>query len=157
MITLKPELQKPIQLEMKTSSPKHITNAGKVGFAGSAARGGIVTDFAELLRKQMAGGQGQQIAELSQKTGAGPGVLRDTAGGFANGVSFSGEMLKAIDKVSGLENRASSLVQQAITDPGSVDAHDITIAEAEAAMALNIARTVLNRITQAWRDIINTR
>ncbi|MDR3337515.1 MAG: flagellar hook-basal body complex protein FliE [Treponema sp.] len=38
-----------------------------------------------------------------------------------------------------------------------MDIHDVTIAQAEAAMSLNISRTILNRIVQGWRDLINTR
>jgi flagellar hook-basal body complex protein FliE len=66
-------------------------------------------------------------------------------------------MLKALDKVSGYQQIAGNLAQKAVTDPGSVDIHDITIAQAEAAMSLNITRNMLNRIVQGWRDIINTR
>jgi flagellar hook-basal body complex protein FliE len=38
-----------------------------------------------------------------------------------------------------------------------VDVHDITTAQAKAALSLNIARNVLNRVVQGWRDLINTR
>jgi flagellar hook-basal body complex protein FliE len=66
-------------------------------------------------------------------------------------------MLQAMDKVSGDQQFASQLVQQSITDPDSVDTHDITIAQAKASMSLNIARNVLSRLVQDWRDLINTR
>jgi flagellar hook-basal body complex protein FliE len=46
---------------------------------------------------------------------------------------------------------------QAIINPGSVDIHDITIAQAEASMALGITRNILSRLVQSWRDLINTR
>ena len=35
--------------------------------------------------------------------------------------------------------------------------HCATIAQAKAGMSLNIARTVLSRVVQGWKDIINTR
>jgi flagellar hook-basal body complex protein FliE len=66
-------------------------------------------------------------------------------------------MLRAIDKVSASENFAATLAQAAITDPASIDPHDLTIAQAEAQMSLSITRTILNRIVQGWRDLINTR
>lgn len=91
---------------------------------------------------------GAAIMELEKKTGA-DAVLR--AGGFEDA------MLRALDKVSGTQQSAAQMVQAAITDPGSVDAHDITIAQAKASMSLNITRTVLNRIVQGWRDLINLR
>jgi flagellar hook-basal body complex protein FliE len=91
---------------------------------------------------------GQAITELEEKIGA-DAVIRSG--------TFESTMLRALDKVSGEQQFASNLAQAAITDPESVDPHDLTIAQAKAAMSLNIARTVLNRVVQGWKDIINTR
>jgi flagellar hook-basal body complex protein FliE len=91
---------------------------------------------------------GKNIIELEKKTGA-SAVIRSGL--------FEQTMLEALDKVSGDQKLASSLAQQAVTDPGSVDVQDITIAQAKANMSLNITRNVLNRIVQGWRDIINAR
>jgi flagellar hook-basal body complex protein FliE len=71
--------------------------------------------------------------------------------------SFEDEMLKAMDAVNADQQTSSALSQQMITDPDSVDAHDVTIAMAKANLSLNIAKTVLNRIVTAWKDVINTR
>ena len=71
--------------------------------------------------------------------------------------TFGETMLSALDRVSAYQQFASSLNQAAILDPDSVNVHDITIAQAQANMALNITRNVLNRLVQGWRDIINTR
>ncbi|MDR1031155.1 MAG: flagellar hook-basal body complex protein FliE [Treponema sp.] len=71
--------------------------------------------------------------------------------------NFEDAMLRALDRVSGDQQQASDLIQRAITEPGSVDVHDITIAQAKASMSLNISRTVLNRLVQGWKDLINTR
>ncbi|MDR0624041.1 MAG: flagellar hook-basal body complex protein FliE [Treponema sp.] len=94
------------------------------------------------------GSIGKNIINLEEKTGAGA-VIR-------SGV-FEQSMLQALDKVSGDQQLASSLAQQAVTDPDSVDIHDITIAQAKADMSLNITRNVLSRLVQGWRDLINTR
>jgi flagellar hook-basal body complex protein FliE len=91
---------------------------------------------------------GADIADLSQQIGA-ESVLQSD--------NFADTMLRALDKVSGDQQTASSLIQTAIINPDAVDIHDITIAQAEASMSLNIARTVLNRLVQDWKDIINTR
>jgi flagellar hook-basal body complex protein FliE len=91
---------------------------------------------------------GGNISSLGEKIGA-EGAVRSG--------SFEDTMLKALDKVSAYQQISSNLAQKAITDPGSVDIQDITIAQAEASMSLNITRNVLNRIVQGWRDIINTR
>jgi flagellar hook-basal body complex protein FliE len=137
---------------MKTSNPKHINNAGVVGFGGARDHGGIVKDFT---------GQGAAIADMGVKIGADAvtraGSLGVSGLNRADGANFADVMLRAIDKVSGDQNKVSALTEAAITEPGSVDIHDLTIAEAEATMSLNIARTLLSRLTQAWRDIINTR
>jgi flagellar hook-basal body complex protein FliE len=71
--------------------------------------------------------------------------------------SFENAMLQALDKVSGDQQFVADIEQQAVIDPDSVDTHDITIAQAKAAMSLNITRTILNRVVQGWKDIINTR
>lgn len=91
---------------------------------------------------------GRQITELGDKIGAEAAVRAGT---------FDDMMLKALDKVSGEERYANDLIQKAILEPDSVDAHDITIAQAKATMSLNITRTVLSRLIQGWRDLINTR
>ena len=92
--------------------------------------------------------EGNKITETGKKIGA-DSVIRSG--------TFMESMLGALDKVSAYQQFASNLHQAAIEDPDSVDVHDITIAQAEANMALNITRNVLNRIVQGWRDLINTR
>ena len=93
-------------------------------------------------------GSGKNIITLEKKIGA-EGITRaDT---------FEHTMLQALDKVSGLHQYASVLQQESIINPDAVDVHDVTIAQAEANMALGIARNVLSRLVQGWRDIINTR
>jgi len=91
---------------------------------------------------------GKNISATGNKIGA-EAVIRSG--------TFQDAMLGALDKVSAYQQFADNLQQAAITDPDSVDAHDITIAQAEASMSLNITRNVLNRIVQGWRDLINTR
>ena len=91
---------------------------------------------------------GSKINETGKKIGADMVIRSGT---------FEQAMLGALDKVSAYQAFASDLHQAAITDPDSVDVHDITIAQAQASMALNITRNVLNRLVQSWRDVINTR
>lgn len=91
---------------------------------------------------------GQSIIELGSKIGA---------AGVSRSGSFQDAMLKAVDAVSADQHKASNIIQAAITDPDSVDIHDVTIAQAKATMSLNITRTVLSRLVQGWKDLINTR
>ena len=94
-------------------------------------------------------GSGAGIVDLGRNIGA-RGVMKD--GGL-----FGETMLKALDRVSDMQKHPQNLVQQAIVDPDSVNVEDIAIAQAEANMSLNITRTILNRVVQAWKDIINAR
>jgi flagellar hook-basal body complex protein FliE len=93
-------------------------------------------------------GIGKNIMELETITGA-DSVIR--AG------TFEDAMLQALDGVSGDQQFASNLAEMAITDPGSVDVHDLTIAQAKATMSLGITRNILSRLVQGWKDIINAR
>jgi flagellar hook-basal body complex protein FliE len=93
-------------------------------------------------------GSGNKAIALGKEIGA-EGITR--AG------TFEHAMLQALDRVSGAQNFASELQVQAIIDPDSVDIHDVTMAQAQASLALSITRNVLNRLTQGWRDLINTR
>ena len=98
--------------------------------------------------------------EFYDGTGAGIAALGDTIGARGltkdNGL-FTETMLKALDKVSGYQKQHQDLVQQAMIDPESVNIEDITKAQADANMSLNMTRMILNRVVQAWKDIINTR
>ncbi|MDR0290211.1 MAG: flagellar hook-basal body complex protein FliE [Treponema sp.] len=97
----------------------------------------------------------------SPYAGSGANILklRDAAGaeGITRAGTFEDAMLQALDKVSGRQQYASSLQQEAIVNPGAVDVHDVTIAQAEASMSLGITRNVLSRLVQGWRDLINMR
>ncbi|MCL2137900.1 MAG: flagellar hook-basal body complex protein FliE [Treponema sp.] len=79
------------------------------------------------------------------------------AQGITTGGTFEQALLQSLDKVSGTQKFASNLEREAIINPDSVDVHDITIAQAKANMSLGIARNVLSRLVQGWRDLINTR
>jgi len=93
-------------------------------------------------------GSGNKIIALEKKIGA---------QGVTGAATFEHAMLQALDKVSGGQKNVSNLVREAIINPDSVDIHDITIAQAEAGMALNITRNIISRLVQGWRDLINTR
>jgi len=93
-------------------------------------------------------GSGANMIALEKKIGA---------EGITHAGTFEHAMLQALDKVSGAQQFTSELEKQAIIEPGSVDIHDITIAQAEASMSLNITRNILSRLVQGWKDLINTR
>jgi flagellar hook-basal body complex protein FliE len=133
MTLYKPELVHGDKIPMTITHPKHMV-----------PRNGPYTVGGDTF----AVGRGAVISELGNKIGA-DAALRSSA--------FEDVMLRTLDKVSAEKQFADDLIQQAIVDPESVDSHDITIAQAKASMSLNITRTILNRIVQGWKDIINTR
>jgi flagellar hook-basal body complex protein FliE len=131
MSLLKPELTFAAQMPLATSDPRHYTSGASLRQAG----------------------QGGAIADMARTIGA--DVVADASGrGNAN---FADAMLRAVDAVSARQMTASALAEQALVDPDSVDIQDLTIAQAEASLSLNIARNVLNRLVQDWREIINIR
>jgi flagellar hook-basal body complex protein FliE len=133
MTIYRPELVQGDKVAMKITHPKHmVPKNGPYTVGGDA--------FAD--------GRGGAVSALGNKIGA-EAALRSGA--------FDDAMLRALDAVSAEKQFADSLIQQSIVDPESVDSHDITIAQAKANMSLNITRTILNRIVQGWKDIINTR
>jgi len=79
------------------------------------------------------------------------------AEGVTGAGTFQHAMLQALDRVSAAQQNASALQQEALINPHLVDVHDITIAQAQARMSLEITVNVLNRMVQGWRDVINTR
>ena len=93
-------------------------------------------------------GVGSRLNEMSDRIGA---------GAVTRGGTFEQAMLQALDRVSAYQQIASDLHQAAIINPDSVNVHDITIAQANARLSLDITRNVLNRVVQGWRDLINTR
>jgi flagellar hook-basal body complex protein FliE len=132
MTIYKPELVTGDRVPMAITNPKHLLPKG-----GPFTIGGRLT-----------AGQGSVISELGNTIGS-ESVLRTG--------SFEDVMLRALDKVSADQQFSADITQKAITEPGSVDVHDITTAQAKAGMSLNIARTILSRVVQGWKDIINTR
>jgi flagellar hook-basal body complex protein FliE len=131
MNLLKPELTFAAQMPLAASDPLHYKSGASLAQAG----------------------QGANIADIAKTIGA--DVVADASGrGNAN---FADAMLRAVDTVSAQQMNASALAEQALVDPDSVDIQDLTIAQAEASVSLNIAKNILERLVQDWREIINIR
>lgn len=74
-----------------------------------------------------------------------------------DGVSFEEMMLEAINSVNSDQIESTNLMQQMITNPDSVDTHDITIAMAKAEMSLNVTKAVIDRAVSAYKEITSLR
>ncbi len=71
--------------------------------------------------------------------------------------NFGQMLMDGLNQVNDLQHQQSKLTIQAITDPKSVNAHDVTIAQAKASLALSITKNVVDRVIRAYQDIINIR
>ncbi len=70
---------------------------------------------------------------------------------------FRDVLIGSLEEVNGFERTHEQLSVQAVVNPESVEAHDLTIAAARANAALGITRNVVDRVIQAYRDITNLR
>lgn len=71
--------------------------------------------------------------------------------------SFQDYLLEAVNTVNNQQLEVSSLQEKLITDPDSVDVHDVTIAMSKARSSLNLAQTVIDRLITSWNEISTTR
>jgi flagellar hook-basal body complex protein FliE len=71
--------------------------------------------------------------------------------------TFESFLLEAVNGVNDRQLEVSEVQNKLITDPDSVDIHDVTTAMAKAQMSLNLAQTVIDRLTTAWNEIQTTR
>jgi flagellar hook-basal body complex protein FliE len=80
------------------------------------------------------------------------------AGGFGVGrASFQDYLVDALSYVNEKQQASAAITERLITDPDSVDVHDVTTAMAEAKMTMDIAQNVISRMITAWNEITTTR
>jgi flagellar hook-basal body complex protein FliE len=70
---------------------------------------------------------------------------------------FGRLFLQSLSQVNDMQVRAQDLSQALITDPDSVDIHEVTVALAEANLALSMTKAVIDRAIRAYREIVNIR
>jgi len=88
---------------------------------------------------------------LGESVGGAPAVEETPTVGF-------GRLLaQAFGIVNDKQIDAAQLGRQMITDPDSVNVHDITIAMAEANLSLSMTKAIVDRALRAYREIISTR
>lgn len=71
--------------------------------------------------------------------------------------SFARALKKAFYSVNDLQKTSEELTRQFAVRPNSVDIHDVTIAAEKARIALQFTKSIVDRITQAYRELINIR
>ncbi len=68
--------------------------------------------------------------------------------------AFGDLLFGALSNVNASQLKGMELTQQMITDPDSVDVHDVTIALAEANLALSMTKAIVDRALTAYREIV---
>lgn len=73
------------------------------------------------------------------------------------GTGFTGFFTDALNSVNDTQQSATALMQKMVTDPDSVDAHDISIAIAKANTSLSITKSIVDNALKAYREIMSIR
>lgn len=99
------------------------------------------------------------VSKLTDIAGA---PLNDIPSSAENGIeetrrSFEDYLLEAMSSMNKQQLDVSKMSEQLITDPDSLDIHDVTIAMSKARMSLNLAQTVIDRMVTGWNEISTTR
>ena len=71
------------------------------------------------------------------------------------GGDFSSILTGKLEEVNRISNESTQLARQFITDPDSVDAHDVTIAMGKANLAVSLTKSVVDASLKAYREIVN--
>lgn len=71
--------------------------------------------------------------------------------------AFETYLIEAVNGVNNQQLEVGRVQEKLITDPDSVDVHDVTTAMAKAQMSLSLAQTVIDRILTGWSEIQTTR
>ncbi len=74
-----------------------------------------------------------------------------------NSKTFKDYLISAMSQMNAQQIKVSNLGEQLITDPDSVDVHDVMISVAKAKSSLNLAQTVIDRLIKGWSEITTTR
>ncbi len=77
--------------------------------------------------------------------------------GGAKKSTFENYLLEAVSSMNSQQVNVDKIQEQIITDPDSVDVHDVTIAMAKAQMSLNLAQTVIDRVISGWNELSQNR
>ncbi len=72
-------------------------------------------------------------------------------------ISFHEMIMEALNGVNNDQMETSSIMEQMVTNPDEVDAHDVTIAIAKAEMSLGVTKAVIDRAVKAYQEITTLR
>jgi len=102
--------------------------------------------------------------QISDPRHIGASQSRLRAGGTTGGAEAEGPesgfgklFFDALNNVNDLQHTTMDLTETMLTDPDSVDIHDVTVAIAEANLALSMTKAIMDRAIRAYQEVINTR
>lgn len=73
------------------------------------------------------------------------------------GGNFAELLRNAFYDVNSIELRKDNMMKQFITEPNSIDIHDLTNSMAKAELTFGFVRSVADKVVSAYRDISNLR
>lgn len=71
--------------------------------------------------------------------------------------TFESYLTNAVSTMNDQQLEVGRVEQKLLTDPDSVDVHDVVTAMAKAQMSLSLAQTVIDRLVSGWSEISTTR
>lgn len=71
--------------------------------------------------------------------------------------SFESYLMNAVSEMNNQQLDVGRVQEKLITDPDSVDVHDVVTAMAKAQMSLSLAQTVIDRLVTGWNEISTSR
>ena len=71
--------------------------------------------------------------------------------------SFESYLVNAVAEMNSQQLNVGKVSEQLMTDPDSVDIHDITTSMAKAQMSLSLAQTVIDRLVTGWNELSTNR
>ena len=71
--------------------------------------------------------------------------------------SFENYLVNAVSSMNSQQLDVNRVQEKLITDPDSVDIHDVTTAMAKAQMSLSLAQTVIDRLITGWNELSTNR
>ena len=100
---------------------------------------------------------GNKVSLEVTKPGHMKGMLNPAEDRNTDGSDFGSLVTGALKGANNLVQESAALTQQYITDPDSVDVHDVTIAMSEANLAVSMTKSVVDGALKAYKEIINIR
>ncbi|OQY34547.1 MAG: flagellar hook-basal body complex protein FliE [Spirochaetaceae bacterium 4572_59] len=82
---------------------------------------------------------------------------QNEAGEIPSELNFADLVRKGMNEANKDQIESSNMFVQMITEPDSLEAHDVSIAMAKANMSLQMTKSIVDGAVQAYKDIINMR